>query len=84
MIKTKIVKESLIDWSVESTERLVVNKHVIPSGATLAWITRDKLNIFTVTYTKNLFPLDISPDVCGKFVEAKHKALEIIDFLTKD
>jgi hypothetical protein len=84
MIKTKIVKESLLDWSVESTERLVVNKHVIEKGSTLAWITKDRLNIFTVTYTKNLFPLDISADIRGKFVEAKEVALQTIDFLTKD
>lgn len=84
MIKTKLVKESLLDWTIESAERLVVNKHVIEKGSTLAWITKDRLNIFTVTYTKNLFPLNISPDVCGKFVDAKRKALETIDFLTKD
>lgn len=85
MIKTKIQKESLYDWSVESAERKRIDRvHVIPAGATLAWITKDKLNIFTVTYTKTLCFEDVSPDICGTFVEAKRAALYWIDYFTKD
>lgn len=68
----KTTKQSLNDWAVENDR-----------GVTLAWISRGKDKIFTVTYTKHLTERIETPDYAGSFKEAKALAIKTITHFTE-
>jgi hypothetical protein len=69
----KVTKQSLNDWSITGD-----------NGYGLAWITRGKDKIFTVTYTRHLTERIETPDFALSFKEAKQLAFKTINhFITE-
>jgi hypothetical protein len=87
MIKTKVSKQSLVDWAVENVERIKIDRRVVEARSVLVWIEKTKDGFFFIRTTPKLIAGDFFDHSCGyarSFKEAKQIALNWIDHFTKD